>query len=154
VLEQMEGDRLRVIKSSLDLQKVVEQLNAVDDQLLDVEHAALLEDPVNEILEMYEKGEQIRADRRALASNVEEIREINDQIRELETLTDLKTEVDQILQMCEARDTLVKQKASVYTMTEELVDHENAIEDIGLEIRDMEEQFHREMPDVCPLCGK
>jgi len=154
VLEQMEGDRLRVIKSSLDLQKVVDQLNAVDDQLLDVEHAALLEDPVNEILEMYDEGEQIRADRMALSSNVEEIREINEHIQELETLTDLKKEVDQILRMWEARDALVKQMASIYTMSKELKDHENGILDIGLELRDMEKQFHKEMPEVCPLCGK
>jgi len=154
VLEQMDSDRLGVIRSSLDLQKVFDALHAIDDQLLDAEHALQYENPVNRILGMWESHHLIENSWVQLDEHIARVEHVLYRIEEKQALTAFEDPADEIITMMSERAGIKGQLDSLDVVMETIADCENALLDVGLEIRDLEERFHEHMPDVCPLCGK
>jgi len=109
-------------------------------------------------LEQLEEDEktlqQMYSGHSGVGSIVAEVHSTTAEIIRGEELTDLESDVDSLLVMYED---LRGAKEEVYDLNDtiqELADVENAILDVGQELRDHEERFQQLMPDVCPLCGK
>ncbi|MFW5701042.1 MAG: hypothetical protein ACOCWM_05070, partial [Cyclobacteriaceae bacterium] len=82
------------------------------------------------------------------------IYKINEEIASMTLLLSSETKIDSLLTSIAKRDNLTKNYQELSQHIMKIKDLDNALVDINLEIQDLEETFHKEMPDQCPLCGQ
>lgn len=154
VLEDVEEKRNKLSKDISE----IEHLKTQAEELM-IESAAIAETlkmkpEVDALLAQYADLREKENEYDALHNLVLEIKDLDQQLFQVEALVRDKENVDSIIALIEKKNNLVEEYKELRRYRMELRDLQNALQDIGLEIRDLKETFHREMPEVCPLCGK
>lgn len=152
-LEQLHTDQQQNIQQKNGISTVLEQVQTVEDKISDAAWVLEHEKAVNDIIKLHEDKEDTFQGLDELQGILSEITSIESEIEYDRKQTELLPSVHALLKLMEDK----KQKGIDYKALQDLLenirDAENGLLDFGLELRDHEKQFHKFMPETCPLCG-
>lgn len=154
VLEETENNRNTLNKKVNELNALIETIQTLQKEIDKNNEIIKAETKINEILKLYENRKTILKRFNELSDLSDNIYKINEEIASMTLLLSSETKIDSLLTSIAKRDNLTKNYQELSQHIMKIKDLDNALVDINLEIQDLEETFHKEMPDQCPLCGQ
>ena len=122
---------------------------------LDVEgKLCTLGDPVDELLEMHKERHQLLVSRKILRQQVFELRELEEDISQTLMHQILLKPVEQLLIQYKAREHVIDMIKSIKEKTHDVGILTIQLSNENTRLERLEEEFHKHMPEQCPLCGK
>jgi exonuclease SbcC len=152
ILEQAQAKLTSLYNSRWALETVLTEINHTNVEIDEVSTLPQHEEQVDSLLELHKKLKVALSDFKEVMDLTSTITVLHKDMAEIERKTALESDVDKILRMIIKRDYMLIEIEALSHLTEQIGDCENAEETIGLELRDLEETFHKEMPEICPLC--
>ena len=152
VLEQMQSQQDQRYGDLRWLEGKIQAVEAVNQEIEEAQWVVDFEPQVDALLGMYQQKEQVGDTVSELGRLCTQITRCDTEIQEFQERQKLETPVDTLLGMYAGLKQSKERHQALYSLTEQIVDEENAILDTRLEVRDMEETFHQYMPEICPLC--
>lgn len=154
VLEGMEQDQLKRYNQKSELESLITQYANNEQQIQTVQPLLILEQDVEQVVKLYEELDALETSKDNLERTAEMLQEIQTDIEFQEELLGVETSVNEILTMYEKMEAVDTQCNDLNTLIERLDATKERLGDTENEIKELEQKFHKNMPEVCPLCGK
>jgi hypothetical protein len=145
---------LKVINDSRTLEKLINSINDNDEEIKEQELLISFDGDVDAIIALYEKQESVLANAGELKALINRIEDVKQAILQHEILLSVNIYVEEL-------DALISAKNDIKLNAENLANMINQIANVKKNIflterlaEQLENKFHKYMPDVCPLCGK
>jgi len=151
-LEQDEGTLITLVNSRRQLETVLTDIDSTISEIEEVSTLPQHEKQVDALLKLHEKLKTVLSDFKAMMDLTSTIHYLHSDMGEIEKKTALESNVDGVLQLYDKK----KEVEWDYDVLESSITLiERTQQDIEITkkfIIKKEEIFHREMPDICPLC--
>lgn len=154
VLEGMDEGRLRLVANKKELLATIQALETVEEKITKEQSLIQLEKEVTNIINLHSTVSSKEDERERLIELVTDLGEIKELIEEGNRLIALESHVSTLQQMNQQLQEIMLKSDDLNECIIRLksIDKEQA--EMKRKVKTLEETFHREMPDVCPLCGK
>jgi len=153
VLEEKEKQWKEEIKSLSKLTSLIQSIKEIEQQFEEISKITSLEGKVNAILAKYDAVSEVEKDRQKLLQIVKDIVSIQEQTAELDKYISLEDSVTVILNKYEEINQLKKEVKDLNKIIIQIEQTKMEIQDLKEFIQIHQDDFDREMPDKCPLCG-
>jgi DNA repair exonuclease SbcCD ATPase subunit len=153
VLEDLEKQRNQLIKDYDELSVLSEEITQCQINIDAINETIKIESEVDVLLEKYTKLRKKEKQYEELYDLVYEIKDLDQELFKIEMLIQDEDIVDNMIALIEKRNKLIEEYRELRRFRMELRDSQNALQDIEQKIKELEETFHAEMGDTCPLCG-
>lgn len=154
VLEQMVGDSSVLKSRTLKLEKLIKDISASEKVIRDSQAFLDLELDVARLSGMVESRKDAEKSITDLGDLLWGIEVRQASIEKFSQSLSYTGEVDDLLQLLEKKDTIQKDfnklKSDLYNIKE----IQQNIQESKKTLLELEKEWHENMPDVCPLCGK
>lgn len=154
VLEQLESQRDHMHGKATKLNKLISDLEEIDTEVEGYAGVLASEDQVTELLGLFDTKREKKQERAKLIVLCKKIIDTASDIKEYQALQNAEEPVSELLELYKFQATC-KQNAEalqkiISNVEECAANHKQ--QQTGL--KDLEQQWHDNMPETCPLCGK
>jgi len=154
VLEQME-DQLTTRRSRRDtLKKDIRRYTDLEEEIETLTPLLELEELVTSVSNDIAKRDAIELQKEALQTIIEDLEDLVKKEEEAQTLLPLEPLVLSLLATYEKLRVLKTNKSQIKYLLNQVTQVEEDILTTENNLKKIEERFHKEMPDVCPLCDQ
>ena len=153
-LEQMQGVLLSRIHGSTILSDIISKLNPILPAKQALQQTISGERVLSLILDNKAKIKEKNRDFWGLENLTTEIKDNRTNINDLKKLTVLEKPVSFLFSLIDKREQLEVSFNSLSQWYSTIENLHFAANDLQQNLKGMEETFHQEMPDVCPLCDQ
>jgi exonuclease SbcC len=153
-LEELESALNALELTKLRLKALLTSYKCVQEEIEDFNLLIKQEGKVNNLLALFEEKRGFEKEADKLDKLLVSIVGIEKKIKEHRVVIKLEDTVDDLLYLVESRGMLEKERDKLDRMLKNIsrIDRERASAE--KELGDLEEEFHKNMPKICPLCGK
>lgn len=153
-LEDMENRR-RHLKSDCNvLKSSIESIVDVESKIFDYKYLIDLKPKVAKIIRLIVKNNKLQKKVDELGDLIDEIEINSNKIDLKEERIELKGYVEQTLKTAEKRHNTLNRTRKLGELIDKIEDNKNEIKTTKKELKNKKDKFHKEMPDICPLCGR
>ena len=156
-LEKIEAMQIKIktLNSKIEsIGSIINGIAEVDLQLSDILPVLELEEKVKEIFSIVEQEKELELEIKQAETLIKECKRIDTKLQGFEFIVQPEAQVNKILQIIEKEKQISDKITSVQDLLDVLQYNANNIKKSTQKLNALEETFHKEMPDVCPLCGK
>lgn len=154
VLESMENKFDRLLSSQRSIERLITQIEGIDEDIEEFEELLSAEEQVDQILSLMREKRTYIGEYKRVKSLCLSIIETLEGIKEHTTLTSLEEPVEMILGMYGEQKEIKEDYRELKDLIEDIEQIESNLEKQQHELTTLEQNWHDEMPDICPLCGK
>lgn len=153
VIESTEEDRNKLQKDQKALTDLILQVENVTEEIEELNLNLEIEKDIDEILKLVDEKRTILSHSNELSQLINTITLLEQETLNLTHYLKAETEIDSLLDLIQKRNKEVEQYQELRRLVVQIRDLNNYILDKGLELKEMETQWHENMPETCPLCG-
>lgn len=156
-LEKIEAMQVKIktLNSKIEsIGSIINGIAEVDLQLSDILPVLELEEKVKEIFSIVEQEKELELEIKQAETLIKECKRIDKKLQGFEFIVQPEAQVNKILQIIEKEKQVSDKITNVRDLLSVLQYNTNNIKKSTQKLNALEETFHKEMPDVCPLCGK
>ena len=154
VLEQLQSKASQAGTAIASLSKLLEGVEQVDAEIAEFTGLLAAEDSVNEILEDREARREKIMQHKTLKELGLAITEVQREIEEIHDLVDDEQAVNSVLDLYNKVGSKVELKTGLYKIIQDVLKVDEKMEMKLEDLETLEIQWHENMPETCPLCGK
>lgn len=151
-LEQMEGKVVTMRSRYSTLEKDIVRITNLEEEIETLTPLLGLEKLVTSILDDITKRDQLQTQIDELQTAIDDLEELEGKETTANELLPLEPLVLSILDKYKQRSELKTTKSQLKYILNQITQVEEDIVTIGNNVIKLETKFHKEMPDVCPLC--
>jgi len=154
VLEDMEKALQAKESGKQRLEGLIEDYQENQKEIVSFEEIISDEKLVNQTLKLIEDKDKLDIEASKIDRLIVKLNSVKFQIQEYEQVTLLEEKVKQVLKLIEEKDKLDKTRTGIEKIIKNIltVGREKSEEELNL--KDYQETFDKEMPDICPLCNQ
>ena len=154
VLEGMEKQLQTKESGKQRLEGLIEDYQENQKEIVSFEETISDEKLVNQTLKLIEDKDKLDIEASKIDRLIVKLNSVKFQIQEYEQVTLLEEKVKQVLKLIEEKDKLDKTRTGIEKIIKNIltVGREKSEEELNL--KDYQETFDKEMPDICPLCNQ
>jgi DNA repair protein SbcC/Rad50 len=152
-LEELENKRNLVSNAKKRLASVVVKIDAVDDEINEESKLLKFEKDVDRILGRVEKKRNLNDRILTLDSLMTDIENINFKLGKFSKIVNLQNSVTNLLQIIADKHIFLQRQALLQQQVNKLLTVNKKLLKTQENALQLEQQFAKEFPAVCPLCG-
>jgi hypothetical protein len=154
VLENLQESRQNKINALSKLKLILKNIESTEQDIKEKSHVLKYEAKIKDLLFSITTNEANKKTSEMLFSAFTRLRFVERQIKTKNKIISTKDTVNNLLQIYSNRDLAVQAKMSLKNQLSLISNTYISIEKKVAEIERKQAIFKREMPDICPLCGK
>lgn len=151
-LEQMEGKVVTMLSRYSTLEKDIVRITNLEEEIETLTPLLGLEKLVTSILDDITKRDQLQTQIDELQTAIDDLEELEGKETTANELLPLEPLVLSILDKYKQRSELKTTKSQLQYLLNRVTLVEDDIVTTGNNVTKLETKFHKEMPDICPLC--
>jgi len=151
-LEKMDSDSGKLQNKSAALEVLIHDINEIDINISGVGYTARFEDEIDSILKLKEKYKKRANECGELDSLGLRLENIKTELAHLTTIIQLEPAIEHIISEKEKEADLYKDSYLFQTLIRDLTNTYTNLTESEHTLTILEQKFHDEMPDRCPLC--
>jgi len=155
-LEVLEKDQELLQKKMNAWTKLKDLTKSIGEVEEEIEQASSLlpfEKEVDQILSLHKSRKEKEEEHTALHQICETLSGIDSDLRSLNNVIQFEKEVDKVLTEINRVVNLEEKVRSFKVLIRDIKQIDTDLDELERNIEELEQQFHDEMPDQCPLCG-
>jgi len=155
-LEVLEKDQELLQKKMNAWTKLKDLTKSIGEVEEEIEQASVLlpfEKEVDQILSLHKSRKEKEEEHTALHQICETLSGIDSDLRSLNNVIQFEKEVDKVLTEINRVVNLEEKVRSFKVLIRDIKQIDTDLDELERNIEELEQQFHDEMPDQCPLCG-
>jgi DNA repair protein SbcC/Rad50 len=152
-LEELENKRNLVSNAKKRLASVVVKIDAVEDEISEESKLLKFEKDVDRILGRVEKKRNLKDKILMLNKLITDIENINFKLGKFSKIVNLQNSVTNLLQIIADKHIFLQRQALLSTQLNKLLTVNKKLLKTQENALQLEQQFAKEFPAVCPLCG-
>ena len=155
-LEVLEKDQELLQKKMNAWTKLKDLTKSIGEVEEEIEQASALlpfEKEVDQILSLHKSRKEKEEEHTALHQICETLSGIDSDLRSLNNVIQFEKEVDKVLTEINRVANLEEKVRSFKVLIRDIKQIDTDLDELERNIEELEQQFHDEMPDQCPLCG-
>ena len=155
-LEVLEKDQELLQKKMNAWTKLKDLTKSIGEVEEEIEQASSLlpfEKKVDQILSLHKSRKEKEEEHTALHQICETLSGIDSDLRSLNNVIQFEKEVDKVLTEINRVADLEEKVRSFKVLIRDIKQIDTDLDELERNIEELEQQFHDEMPDQCPLCG-
>ena len=155
-LEVLEKDQELLQKKMNAWTKLKDLTKSIGEVEEEIEQASALlpfEKEVDQILSLHKSRKEKEEEHTALHQICETLSGIDSDLRSLNNVIQFEKEVDKVLTEINRVVNLEEKVRSFKVLIRDIKQIDTDLDELERNIEELEQQFHDEMPDQCPLCG-
>lgn len=149
--ERIESEFRKAKSDYFTLEALYTNLEKVETELSSIIDVAKFEDEVNALLALDKEVDSLIDQEQDLIALLGNLNGLSSEIVKAGELLKYEDEVNDLIKLKDEIDQIKKEKAHLQFSLDDLADVEKLLAAIKLD--ELEEEFHKLMPDRCPLCG-
>lgn len=153
-LEELESALNALELAKTRLNALLTRYKSVQIEIEDFNLLIKQEEKVNGLLALFEERRVLDKDASKLDGLLTTLVSIEKKIKEHRTIIKLEDTVDELLFLVENKKMLETERNKLDRVLKNVVRIGKERADAEQELADLEEEFHKNMPRICPLCGK
>lgn len=153
-LEKCERELSVLSETRAALFKALSAIEDIRDKLHSLSRLTALAGPVEAAITQYTSLAAQRKKLLALQSTLEELKELTTRLQRTQVLRSLRGKVERALSLLLQQGEREKRMATLLEAVRAIGDNATRIEKAKRQVKELKKQFHKEMGDVCILCGK
>lgn len=152
VLEQLEEHKNNQASKASKLDKLINNIMTLTATIN--EKSALLpaEDLVNELLDMIQSRKADIKQYKQLKSLCKNIKNVDSELKEIQKLTDSENIINSILDLYNSKEQMEEEANDLRSKIFAIESAADAIKDEKQELEILEQEWHEQAPETCPLC--
>lgn len=153
VVEEMQN---RFTKKKSDFRTLSDALNNFVDigmEIVQTEKILVIEKTLNEVLDLIQESRQKEITISELTQHLKDIAKVEKSIYMLTDLLKLEDKVNEVIKMTEDKLSKIMQMTALTEVLSNIEDVAFKLDENQTKLIHMEEEFHDNFPDQCPLCG-
>ena len=154
VLEDMETRANQGHNNIRKLEQALESLEKVEEEIASQISVVRAERIVTDTIYLFEQKDSLREQTTRLSGILTGIHTTVSQIKEYQEDLPDKKQVDSLLTLMDRRDSLSKTHGQLELLEYKVRVAHAQIKEQKIKLENLEETWHAEFPEVCPLCGK
>lgn len=153
-LEQIERRRSRFQDDYNQMQKLLRDIEIVEADIAEYQALMELEQPVIDLLNKIGNRDTLQEQAKQLHQLIQTIQDVELQIEDLKYITALERPVDIVIELYDEQEKLQQEYNTLSDLIIEIENTEISLQQEQEHLYELEQTFHEEMPDQCPLCGQ
>jgi len=154
VIDQQYKEVTSLDKTIRELTSITLTIDEVQHQIKETKELLKLEGRVNSLISLYDEIESVERNNEMLSETITEIKSVKSLISKTSYIIDLTPKVDQSIQLIKKVDQSQKNMGNLEKILGDIKYTKSKIREMLKSYKDLEEKFHEEMGDTCPLCGQ
>jgi AAA15 family ATPase/GTPase len=154
VLEELEKQKAILVDQKNKLDVNIRRLTDIQEDLQEYSKILVIEKPVNDILELIELRATKDIEVVKLDKLICQIEEIQSNIEKQNALLLIEKPVNDLLKLYKEKEILVEQRGNLFKAVTYLKNTQHHLNAARVDYASLHLQFEKEMPEICPLCGK
>jgi DNA repair protein SbcC/Rad50 len=152
-IEDLEIKRNTLSKDISSLTRLIDNIKTVREKIEVVQSELIYEDKINELIEAVNQREQKKQKANSLLSILNSIEDLEQEITEKEKLTGLGSKVNSLIELTGVKRTKLTAVNALTVLVGKVLTIETKLLKTQENVSVLEEKFHKEMGEVCVLCG-
>lgn len=155
-LENIESLELQEKEVEKDIEKIQFYINSIEELEKDIEEnkdILLLEKDAKDLLSLVEQEEELQKELKTIQKYIFDISAINKELEEIVFLLMLEEEVNLLLKIIDEEENIADDFRKIRSFKLNIRDINKEIKELSIKVKSLEDQFHKAMPDICPLCN-
>jgi exonuclease SbcC len=154
VIEGMQTNLDQLKSTQNKISKWIDDYLLLEKEMEEIEEEIVDEEAINLVLGLYDDKERVKKEEKELSVLIGSISTVVNEIEELSELSVLEETVVLIIDLMDQQTEINEKIIKLEGLISSLKDTEKRIKEGELYLKQTEIQFHKEMPDVCPLCDQ
>lgn len=154
VLEQMENEKEKGWKSVDRISKQIDQIQEIEKQIEKDSEILKAEKAVNTIIGHVESRATTTREFKELKALYKAIEELCEAIATAEELIEDENLINSVLELYNKKSRMLDRESKIIQLVGDITQNQIHTKDQKKYLDELEEQWHENMPDICPLCGK
>lgn len=154
VLEQLEADASNIVKNIGKLKSIISNLSQIEQDITEANEFLKIETKLNALFILIESRNVLEDKIEDFSNVILALRSADVSIQEYSGLVKLEPTINSILQSLDESN---KQTEKVNKLKDFLFTYDRVVTGIErqtISLKALEKEFHDNMPEICPLCGK
>jgi DNA repair protein SbcC/Rad50 len=152
-IEDLEIKRNTLSKDISSLTRLIDNIKTVREKIEVVQSKLIYEDKINELIEAVNQREQKKQKANSLLSILNSIEDLEQEITEKEKVTGLGSKVNSLIELTGVKRTKLTAVNALTVLVGKVLTIETKLLKTQENVSVLEEKFHKEMGEVCVLCG-
>lgn len=152
VLEEMNSQHKALANKASQLNNLVDSIEKTEEEIEDKSELLPLEGQVNNLVSLYAEKNDGRKEFKELKNLCLSIVDCQKQIKDHAALLNAEETVESVLDLYSKKAEAGKQYKQLNRILEAGQDIENKVSILQGKLGDLENEWHENMPDICPLC--
>jgi len=154
ILEELEKQKAILVDQRNKLDVNISRLTDIQEDLEEVSKILVIEKPVNDILELIELRATKDIEVVKLDKLICQIEEIQSNIEKQNALLIIEKPVNDLLKLYKEKEILVEQRGKLFKTVIYLKNTQVNLNKAKGNYASLHSRFEKNMPEICPLCGK
>lgn len=154
VLESIENEKNLIANKLTALSKLIINLENVEKEIADSSKILIIENDVINIIKSYKEKTNLIKEYKILKNSIQSIFSIFKEIKELNKLISNEKEIEEILNLYDDISNIEKKYSQFQKIINSINTNEKEIKNNQEKLKKLEEKWHENSPETCPLCGK
>jgi len=154
ILEGLENNKTQTITQGVQLGTLLKQIGAGEEAVKENARVFQYEESVDAVLNVIAERDEMETQVEDLETLINRIEGIKEEREACESIIRIKGIVDDLDAQIQAKNHLKIDISKLKDFIETIQNRETMLNKTKIRITKLEERFHAEMPEICPLCGK
>jgi exonuclease SbcC len=153
-IEKLDSKYTQVIIDKTKLESLKIQIQEINTEIKEQEQITKFRKSVDIIIQWISDRNRLKENVTELSSKMSQYLKLEGQVKLNRKLLSLKIPINELDEMIDKRDELQIKYQKLKKYTDTLILTKAEYEGIDNMLKDLQDEYEKEMPNVCPLCGK
>lgn len=152
-LEKLDTKISKWDKKILIVEKIAAKILSIDKSLTSHKQTLLMEEDVNSLLDLIYEKQELSSKIDSLDVLITRLRKIKGKEDSLNILIMSEKDIDKLIKLSKRKKDIEQLHTNLENLIKKCVSVNTKINPMEEKIKELENKFHKYMPEICPLCG-